>query len=68
LDDVSQPPAASFEALAQEPPAAGFIRRTKPAKNNLLMGVKIDMPRSFQKKWLYVVIEFNPDLGPFISS
>jgi hypothetical protein len=38
----------SFEALAQEPPAAGFIRRTKPAKNNLVMGEKIDICRPFQ--------------------
>jgi hypothetical protein len=38
----------SFEALAQEPPAAGFIRRTNPAKNNLVMGEKMDIRGPFQ--------------------
>jgi len=38
----------SFEALAQDPPADGFISRINPAKNNLFIGEKIDMRSPFQ--------------------
>ena len=42
-DDLSQRPAVSLEALAQDPPTDGFNRRNNPAKNNLVIGEKIDI-------------------------
>ncbi len=48
FDDISQRTAVSFEALAQDPPAAGFIKRNNPAKNNRFIGEKIDMRNPFQ--------------------
>jgi hypothetical protein len=41
--DISQRPAVSFEALAQDPPTDGFNRRNNPAKNNLFIDEKIDI-------------------------
>ncbi len=58
FEDISRRPAASFEALAQDPPAAGFISRINPAKNNLVIDEKIDMRTPF-KTW-------NEDLFLFL--
>jgi len=46
--DISQRPAVSFEAVAQDPPTDGFNRRNNPAKNNLFIGEKIDIRGPFQ--------------------
>jgi hypothetical protein len=50
---ISQLPAVPFEALAQDPPAAGFISRNNPAKNNLVIGEKIDMLNPFKTYFFF---------------